>query len=320
MSHRILRSPFIMALAAATAACATATPPGHTDARDPGRGDRSPAAAGRPTAPAFAFRGDFAGPLGVQLYSVRQAIRTDVPGTLARVRALGFPEVELAGTAGLSAEQFRRELDRVGLRATSMHAGYERMRDSLPAVLAEARTLGVQYVGVAWIPHPQGQPFTNAMARRTAADFTRWGQAARAQGVQFFYHIHGYEFQPDSSGVAPLDVLMRDTDSGAVTFEMDVFWATRPGGDPVALFGKYPGRWALMHLKDMRKGTPTNDHSGGAPADATEVPVGTGQIDYRAVLRAARQAGVARYYIEDETSAPFTTIPESTHWLETVRY
>src|SRR5919197_666216 len=87
------------------------------------------------------FRGDFKGPLGVQLYSVRNPIAKDVPGTLARVRALGFREVELAGTYGLSAPQFRAELDRAGLRATSMHVGYERLRDSLSVVLDDARTL-----------------------------------------------------------------------------------------------------------------------------------------------------------------------------------
>src|SRR5256885_11939841 len=90
------------------------------------------------------LRGDFKGPLGVQLYSVRDAIGKDVPGTLARVRALGFREVELAGTYGLSASQFRTELDRAGLRATSMHVGYERLRVSLTAVLDEARTLGCE--------------------------------------------------------------------------------------------------------------------------------------------------------------------------------
>jgi sugar phosphate isomerase/epimerase len=268
----------------------------------------------------FDFTGDFSGPLGVQLYSVRAAMPKDVPGTLARVRALGFQEVELAGTAGMSAQEFRRELDRAGLTATSMHVGYERLRDSLDAVLAEAAALGVRYVGVAWIPHARGQRFTEANARAAAADFNRWGRAARDRGLRFFYHIHGYEFQPGPNGVLPMDVLMRETNPGAVAYELDVFWASRPGADPSALLRKYPGRWELMHLKDMRRGTPTNDHSGSAPPDETEVPVGTGQIDYRAVLRAARDAGLKRYYIEDETSDPFATIPQSTRWLETVRY
>ncbi len=318
---RHLAAPLAASLLAASCAARPSAP--VTSGTPSAAGAASaPAGAGQTAAPAGDLRlaGDFAGPLGLQLYSVRDAMRTDVPGTLARVRALGVREVELAGTYGMPAADFRAALDRAGLRATSMHAPYERLRDSLPAVLAEARALGVQYVGVAWIPHPRGEPFTAAMAQTAAADFARWGAAARAQGVRFFYHIHGYEFRPGPDGVRPLDVLMRATDPADVAYELDVFWAARPGADPAALIRQYPNRWALMHLKDMRRGTATNDHSGGAPPDETEVPVGSGQIDYRGVLRAARAAGVARYYLEDETSAPFATLPQSVAWLGRVRF
>jgi sugar phosphate isomerase/epimerase len=268
----------------------------------------------------FDLAGDFKGPLGVQLYTFRGAFRGgDVPGTLARVRALGFREVETAGSYGLPAARFREELDRAGLRATSMHAGFELLRDSLPSVLAQAKTLGARYVGTAWIPHPNG-PLTVERARQVAADFNRWGQAARAEGLTFFYHIHGYEFVPDAAGVVPMDVLMRETDPSNVAFEMDVFWAAHPGQDPVALLRKYAGRWKLMHLKDMKPGTPTGVHTGSAPPDETEVPVGSGQIDYRAVLRTAREVGVEKFYLEDETRDPFTTVPVSTRWLERVKF
>jgi sugar phosphate isomerase/epimerase len=311
-----LRASLAAALAGVTLACATGTQP--SVARSTATTETGAARAASDSA-GFRFTGDFAGPLGVQLYSVRDAIRGDVPGTLARVRALGFREVELAGTYGMSAPQFRQALDRAGLRATSMHVGYERLRDSLPAVLAEARVVGARYVGTAWIPHPNG-PLTVARAREAAADFDRWGKAARAEGRQLFYHIHGYEFQPGPDDVVPMDVLMRETDPDAVKFEMDVFWASLPGVDPAALLRRYPGRWKLMHLKDMKRGVATNVHTGSANPDSTEVPVGAGQIDYRAVLRAAREVGVERYFIEDETAAPFATIPVSTRWLETVRF
>jgi sugar phosphate isomerase/epimerase len=306
------------AIAASILAAACAARPAAPGAA--GAAGAAPAPAAGAPAGELRLAGDFAGPLGLQLYSVRDAMRADVPGTLARVRALGVREVELAGTYGMAPADFRAALDRAGLRPTSMHAPYERLRDSLDAVLAEARALGVQYVGVAWIPHPRGAPFTAAMASAAAADFARWGRAARAQGARFFYHIHGYEFRPGADGVLPMDVLMRETPAADVAFELDVFWAARPGADPAALLRRYPGRWALMHLKDMRRGTATNDHSGGAPPDETEVPVGAGQIDYRGVLRAAREAGVARYYLEDETSAPFATLPQSVAWLSRVRY
>ena len=134
----------------------------------------------------------------MQLYSFREAFKTDVPGTLARVRALGFREVELAGTYGMSAQQFRQVLDSAGLSATSMHVGYEQFRDSLASALAAASVLGPKYIGTAWIPHPDG-PITVPIARQAAADFNRWGKAARAQGLQFFYHVHGYEFKPGAA-------------------------------------------------------------------------------------------------------------------------
>jgi sugar phosphate isomerase/epimerase len=273
-----------------------------------------------PAAGSLALAGDFAGPLGVQLWSFRNSFKADVPGTLARVRALGFEEVELAGTYGMSAAQFRQALDAAGLRATSMHVGYDRLRDSLPAVLADAKVLGVAWVGTAWIPHPDG-PMTVARAHEAAADFDRWGKAAQAEGLRFFYHDHGFEFYAPAQGdTLPMDVLMQGTDADAVKYEMDVFWTALPGVDPAAWLRKYPNRWRLMHLKDMRKGVATGVHTGGANPDSTEVPVGTGQIDYRAVLRAAKEIGVEKYYIEDEVADPFATVPQSIRWLSSVKF
>jgi sugar phosphate isomerase/epimerase len=292
---------------------------GGSPRRPPADSTAASAPATTVTAHVIDLHGDFKGPLGVQLYSFRDALPNDVPGTLRRVHDLGFREVELAGTYGMSARDFRTQLDSAGLTATSMHVGYEQFRDSLDRVLADAKTLGVKFVGTAWIPHPDG-PITPAVAREAAANFTRWGRAARQQGLQFFYHCHGYEFVPDPAGVRPMDILMRQTDADAVQYEMDVFWISRPGADPVAWLKKYPGRWRLLHLKDMKQGTPTNVNTGSANPDSTEVPVGTGQIDYRGVLRAAQEIGAQEFYIEDETAAPFTTIPRSIAWLEQVSF
>ncbi len=276
-------------------------------------------AAADTTAHTLTFEGDFKGPLGLQLWSLRAYTRDNVAGTLARAHDMGFREVELAGTYGMKPAAFRQILDQAGLDATSMHTGYDRFRDSLDVVLAEAEALGVEYAGVAWIPHENGQPFTEAMAREAAAHFNAWGAAARERGLTFFYHVHGYEFRPGPDGTTPFDVLVAATNPEAVRFEMDVFWVTHPGADPAALLRKYPDRWALMHVKDMKQGTPTPDYSGRAPAEA-DVPVGTGQIDYRAVLEAAAEIGLARYYIEDESTDPLANIPRSIAFLESVAF
>jgi sugar phosphate isomerase/epimerase len=265
------------------------------------------------------LHGDFKGPLGVQLYTFRDAMPKDVAGTLRRVHDLGFREVEMAGTYGMSAADFKKQLDSAGLTATSMHVGYEQFRDSLSQVLADAKTLGVKYVGTAWIPHPDG-PITAALARDAAANFTKWGRVAKQQGAQFFYHAHGYEFVQDRQGVRPMDILMTQSDADAVKYEMDVFWISRPGMDPMAWLKKYPTRWRLLHLKDMKQGTPTNVNTGSANPDSTEVPVGSGQIDYRGVLKAAQEIGAQEFYVEDETANPFTTVPKSIAWLEQVKF
>lgn len=267
----------------------------------------------------IALTGDFAGPLGVQLWSVREYMPDDIPGTLQQVYDMGFREVETAGTYHLNAAQFRQMLDDAGLQATAMHIGYEIIRDSLEAVLDQAEVLGVTYVGVPWIPHPEGEAFTPEMARAAAADFNAWGSAARARGLSFFYHMHGYEFRPAPDGVLPMDVLMEETSPEDVAFEMDVFWITRPGADPVEWLQKYPDRWKLMHVKDMTVGTPTNDFSGGAPPEA-EAVVGRGQIDYPSVLKAAEAIGLDKYYIEDESSEPLQNIPQSIEYLSTVTF
>lgn len=308
-SHRLL--PALLMVASA-AACAPA---------DDAAVDRTASDTTQLTMPdtvtALNFQGDFNGPLGLQLWSVREQLEDDLSGTLAWVREQGFTEVELAGTQGLSAQEFRAELDRAGLRATAMHVPYERLQQDIEAAFAEAQTLGATDVGVAWIPHDG--PFTVDLARQTAADFNQWGSTAIDYGLRFYYHNHGYEFRPDADGNIPFDVLMEETDPATVFYEMDVFWTVHPGVDPVELLRRYPDRWKLMHIKDMAVGTPTGDFSGGAPAEA-QVVVGTGQIDMAAVLAAAAEVGVEKYYVEDETTDPIGNIPLTLEYLQTVTY
>ncbi|SRR5690606_23592539 len=267
---------------------------------------------------AINFAGDFDGPLGIQLWSVRHQLGEDLPGTLQWLRDQGFQEVELHSTYGMSPDSFRQVLDQFGIRATATHAPYERFRDDIQALLDDAEVLGLSHVGIAWIPRPQGEPFTVELAREVAANFNEWGRIAAERGLRFFYHPHGYEFQPADDGTVPFDVLVAETDPQYVSFEMDVFWVVHPGQDPVELLRKYPDRWSLMHVKDMAEGV-VGDFSGGAGPE-TNVPVGTGQIDYAAVLQAAEEVGVQRYFIEDESTDPLGNIPQSVAYLEQVTY
>ncbi len=253
----------------------------------------------------------FGGALGLQLYSLRKQLEKNVPGTLKIVKDWGLSEVETAGYYGLTAAAFAQELKRAGLTAQSMHAGYELLRDNVKQVVDDARALGVTYVTVAWIPHDR--PFTADHADRAAAHFTEWGKALNNDGLRFMYHLHGYEFAKGPRGTL-LDGILQATPPDSVWYQMDVFWAVRGGGDPVALLKREKGRFAALHLKGMAKGTPTGDVTGQAP-DSANVPIGTGMIDYPAVLRAARDTGAKLFYIEDESERVIEQVPRSLEYL-----
>jgi sugar phosphate isomerase/epimerase len=257
---------------------------------------------------------DFKGPVGLQLYSLRDQFKKDVGGTLDQVRAFGITNVELAGTYGLTAEQFKAQLDARHMKAVSSHFSYEQCRDDIEAVAREAKVLGVEYAGCAWIPHTD--PFDEKTCRTAAAVFNRAGAALAKHGIKFFYHTHGYEFLPYRDGTL-FDLLMAETNPEYVRIEMDVYWVVHPGQDPVKLLEKYGKRFELMHVKDMKRGTP-----GGftGHSDVTNnVVLGQGIIDWPRVLRAAKQAGVKWYFIEDESPASVEQIPQSLRYLETVK-
>lgn len=257
----------------------------------------------------------FKGPVGLQLYSLRDQFKTDVLGTLDKVKAFGFKEVELAGTYGMTAEKFVAELKTRGLVPIAAHFPYERFRDNAEAVAQEAKALGLKYAGVAWIPH-QGD-FDERECLAAAAVFNQAGAVMKQHGLKFFYHTHGYEYQPHRQGTL-FDLLMEKTDPKLVAYEMDLLWTLHPGQDPVQLLNRYGKRFELMHLKDLKKGV-KGDLSGGTDV-RNDVALGTGQMNFPAVLKAAKKAGVKHYFIEDESPTVLDQIPQSLRYLEQVSW
>ena len=255
-------------------------------------------------------------PLGLQLYSLRADFARDVPGTLKKVRDYGIKLVETAGTYNLPPEKFKAMLEENGLNPVSGHFPYERFRDDLDAVVRDAKTLGLQYAGCAWIPH-EGD-FDEKECRDAAAVFNRAGEALSKAGIKFFYHTHGYEFQPHGDGTL-FDLLMKETNAKFVNYEMDVFWIVHPGQDPVKLLGKYSKRWVLMHVKDMKKGTPTGLLTGHSDV-SNDVTLGTGMMDWPAIMKAAKKTGIKYYFIEDESPTAAEQIPQSLSYLENLKY
>lgn len=255
------------------------------------------------------------GPVGLQLYSLREQFKKDVPGTLDQVRAFGITNVELAGTYGVASEKFKQLLDARQLKAVSGHFPYERCRDDIDGVVRDSKILGLEYAGCAWIPHQD--PFDEKTCRAAAAVFNRAGEVLAKHGIKFFYHTHGYEFLPYGDGTL-FDLLMAETNPKYVLIEMDVFWIVHPGQDPVKLLEKYGKRFELMHVKDMKRGTP-----GGftGQSDVTNnVVLGEGMIDWPRVFRAAKKAGVKWYFIEDESPTSAVQIPQSLRYLDKVKF
>ncbi|KAA9346419.1 sugar phosphate isomerase/epimerase family protein [Larkinella humicola] len=251
-------------------------------------------------------------PVGLQLYSFREQFPKDVPGMLAKVRQMGFREVELAGTYGMAPADFRKLVEKNGLKPISTGASYEDLSNNVPKVIEEAKALGVKYVMCAWIPH-KGDVFTLEDAKQAADVLNTAGKLLKDHGILFCYHIHGYEFQPYKDGTF-FDYLAENLEPRYCNFEMDVFWVKHPGQDPVALLKKYPNRFPLMHLKDRKPGTPGNN-TGHVDVESN-VAIGKGDLGIAEIMKQAKKSGVKHYFIEDESSRSMEQMPESVAYLQ----
>src|SRR5262245_19995177 len=190
------------------------------------------------------------GTIGLEIYSLRAEAERDLPATLARIRKLGISEVEVPGLYGRRAAEFRKLLDDADLKATSMMADHAVVGEKITSVADDAHTLGVEHVVCSTIPHKQKHLIAED-CNRAVEDFNRWGEKLARSGLRFCYHTHGVEFDPSPDGTL-FDTLVKHTDSKFVNFEMDMFWIVFAHQDPVKLLYKYPGRFLLMHIKDIR--------------------------------------------------------------------
>lgn len=269
------------------------------------------------TKPSTAGTGaSFHGPTGLQLYSLRGQFTRNVPEAIGMVKSYGVHEVETAGTYNLPPAKFRELLLAAGLNPISGHFSYDRWKNQTAGAIAEAQALGLRYAGVAWIDHKGA--FTETDAREAAKVFNRVGAECAKAGIKFFYHCHGYEFQRCGDGTL-MDILIRETKPEWVAFEMDTTWVFFPGQDPAAWLAKYPGRWELMHLKDLKKGVATGASTGQTDPN-NDVVLGQGQLDWPKILKAAKKSGVKHYFIEDEAAIAPQQIPQSLNYLERVKF
>jgi sugar phosphate isomerase/epimerase len=244
--------------------------------------------------------------IGLQLYTVRDLMKKDVEGTLAAVAAAGYTEVEFAGYFDKSPADIRAMLDRHGLTAPSVHTG-DIAPDAWAKALDAAKVIGHQYIVVPWIP--EGRRKTLADWKAVGADFNRAAAAAKAAGVQFAYHNHDFEF-PLVEGRIPYDVLLAETDPTLVQLEIDLYWITKGGQDPLAYFARWPGRVPLVHVKDSL-----------GPPDNKMVDVGAGKIDWKRIFARSGQAGIKHYFVEhDQPADPIASIKASCAYLKQLEF
>jgi sugar phosphate isomerase/epimerase len=240
--------------------------------------------------------------IGVQLYTVRDAMAHDFDDTLARVAQIGYREVEFAGYFDRDAKAVRAVLDRVGLAAPSAHVPFEVLGDRWRKTLDDAQIVGHRYVIVPSIPDDLRRTLDGY--RQAAERFNRAGEEAKKAGVQFGYHNHNMEFAP-LEGRPPYDVLLEASDPALVQFEMDLYWIIVGGADPLQYFARWPGRFPLVHVKDM-DGTPHH----------TMMDVGRGVVDWKSLFAHRVQAGIRHFVVEhDQPASPFDSISASYAYL-----
>jgi sugar phosphate isomerase/epimerase len=252
-------------------------------------------------------------PPGLVSYTFRNELAKDMPGTLDLIKGMGITNMEFSNLFGKTAAEIRALLDARGMRCTSYGVSYEAMETKVETVIQDAKTLGASFVRVAWIPHKG--PMDLALADKTIRDFNAFGKKLAENGLTFCYHNHGFEFVPYGKGTF-FDYIVQNTKPEYVSFEMDILWVFHPGHDPVKLLKKYPTRFKLMHVKDLKKGV-QGDLTGLTPVE-NDVTLGTGQLDIPKILKAARKSSIVHFYIEDENPNAMQQVPLSIAYLRSL--
>ena len=254
-------------------------------------------------------------PLGMVSYTYRQSLQKDMATTLDSLKALKVYDMEFSSLFGKKATEISKLLDERGMYCTSFGVSYQDALTKSDEVASNAKALGAKFVRVAWIPHDG--PFTKELADKTIADFSIIGKNLKENyGLEFCYHNHGFEFAPYEGGTF-FDYIAKNTDPKFVNFEMDILWTFFPGIDPAKLLEKYPNRFKLMHVKDLKKGVVGN-LSGGTSSE-NDVALGTGQLNLPAIMKAAKKSKIQHYYIEDESSLHALQVPVSIKYLLSIK-
>ncbi len=244
--------------------------------------------------------------LAVQLWTFREDLAKDVNGTLKRIRDLGFTYVEGFDAPFIvgNPEAFKAKLDSAGLKMMALHwNNLDDWRKDPAPIMKTAKTLGAGYTGIAWLKRTKADTVTLAIVNEAADILTKACPLAKESGLQLYYHIHGYELQPMADQKTFFDSFVSRIDYSCVRLEMDVFWVTYAGQDPVQFMEQYKEGVELLHVKNMADHVSTGVFTGADfnPPDMAPnswVPLGRGKIDFKSVFQKGRQIGVKWYILE----------------------
>jgi sugar phosphate isomerase/epimerase len=256
-------------------------------------------------------------PPGIQLYTVREDLPKDTPGTLKQLYEIGFREVETAGFGNYSTKEFRKMLDDAGLKVPSAHLNLNAA--DLGPVFEDAHTLGAHFATSSSLatgnlpqrapgekgPRPAMSPLGLDGFKKLAAQMNGIGSKARAAGLQYAYHNHNYEFEKMPDGSFGYDVLVNHTDHELVKFEIDCGWMCVGGANPITYFQKYPGRFKMIHVKEFQPvPAPVTRLGGQDRPKGTDL--GGGFIDYKPIFLAGKKAGIEHAFSEQENPFPIS--------------
>ena len=242
-------------------------------------------------------------PIGVQLYTVRDVAATDLPGTLAKLQAIGYREVETAGFYGKSGKEMRKILADHGMTAPSAHSSMGDIQKDMQKLVDGAAEVGAKYFICAFPALPPNKPASADIAKDITLDDWKWnaeqlnklGEVAKKAGLQAGYHNHNMEFRT-FGGATAFDHLLKLTDPKLVTIELDLGWVVTAGLDPAKYIKQHANRISLLHVKDVRKDAVNVIDE----IKKQTIEVGRGKIDWKSVFAACDPKRLKHYFVEQE--------------------
>lgn len=257
-------------------------------------------------------------PIGLQIYTVRDAYAKDPQGTLKRVRAAGYQEIELINLDSIPADTLKGYIQQAGLTAVSGHIPLPKSDDEWSHQLEIAQTLGLKYIVIPFAVYKTADEW-----KGLAANLNKLGRACKDKNIQLAYHNHIYEFRPQGNTTG-YKILLDNTEPELLKMEMDLFWANYAHQDPLAWFKQYPGRFPMLHIKGLKKDLPPEDQNPYEFPRGKFIPfteVGKGRIDWRPIFAHVKEAGTKHIFVEQDRSDidPFEAISISAQYLKHLR-